>query len=78
MPESRKRPGHQYQKPSDIPASQKTKGRIIWSILLAIFAVVITWFATERIPALIMGGLVGACLGYVIGKSMEQDAKKKD
>jgi hypothetical protein len=78
MPESRKRAGHPYQKPSDIPASQRTKGRIIWAILFAIFALVVTLFATGNTIVLAVAALAGAGLGYIIGKSMEQDASKKE
>jgi len=78
MPQSRKRPGHHYQKPSDIPASQRTKGRIIWAILFAILGVVMTLFATGNVTVLIIVGIVSGGLGYIIGKTMEQDANKKD
>lgn len=78
MPESRKRPGHRYQKPSDIPSSQRTKGRIIWAILFAIFALVIALLATGNTIVLVVAALAGAALGYIIGKTMEQDANKKD
>jgi len=78
MPQSRKRPGHHYQKPSDIPSSQRTKGRIIWAILFAIFGVVMTLFATGNITVLIIAGVAGGGLGYIIGKTMEQDANKKE
>lgn len=79
MPQSRKRHGHPYQKPADIPASQRTKGRIIWAILFTVFGVVITLFATEGdIVALLIGAVIGAATGYVIGKNMERDAGKKE
>ena len=80
MPESRSRPGHHpYQQPSDIPASQRTKGRITWGILLAVFGVLVAYFtAGDSYGALIAGGLVGFVAGYAIGKSMEKDAKKKE
>lgn len=28
---SRNRPGHPFQKPADIPSSQRVKGKIIWA-----------------------------------------------
>jgi hypothetical protein len=75
MPESRKRHGHRYQKPSDIPSSQRTKGRIIWAILFAVFGLVITFFAVgDEYIVLILGAAIGALIGYAIGKNMEQAA----
>lgn len=78
MPQSRNRPGHRYQKPADIPASQRTKGRMVWAVLFSIFGVAMTLFATSKIIVLVIAGIVGAVLGYVIGKTMEQDANRKD
>ena len=75
MPESRKRPGHRYQKPSDIPSGQRTKGRIIWGILFAVFGLVITFFAVgDEYIVLIIRAAIGALIGYAIGKNMEQAA----
>jgi len=77
MPQSRKRPGHRYQKPSDIPSSQRTKGRIIWAILFAVFGLVIAFFAAgDNWIILIIAALVAGLLGYVIGKNMEQSASE--
>lgn len=77
MPESRKRPGHHYQKPADIPAKQRTKGRIVWAILFAVFGMAIAYFASDKnYIALTAGALIGATLGYMVGKNMEADAKK--
>lgn len=78
MPRSRKRTGHRYQKPSDIPSSQRTKGRIIWSILFAVFGLVIAFFASDNnTVALVIGAIVGAAVGYFIGKNMEGAASQK-
>ena len=78
MPQSRKRPGHHpHQQPSAIPARVRTKGRIIWAILFALFGVMVGFFATgDQYIVLILCGLVGAAIGYIIGKNMEQDASK--
>ncbi|MGZ3940378.1 MAG: hypothetical protein ACXVBK_16525, partial [Flavisolibacter sp.] len=76
MPQSRKRPGHKYQKPSDIPASQRTKGRIIWAILFAVFGVVLTFFATDNYIVLVIAAIIAGFLGYSIGKNMEQAASE--
>jgi membrane associated rhomboid family serine protease len=76
MPQSRQRHGHHYQKPADIPASQRVKGRIIWAILFAIFGLGIAFFASgTNWVALLIGALFGAVVGYFAGKSMEQDAR---
>lgn len=76
MPQSRNRAGHQYQKPSSVPARQRVRGRIIWAILFAIFAGLIALFAAgESYVALAIGVIVGGAVGYVVGKKMERDAK---
>lgn len=78
MPQSRKRSGHHYQKPSDIPSSQRIKGRMIWSILFAVFGLVIAFFASGNTKlALVAGAVTGAVIGYFIGKNMEQAASQK-
>ncbi len=76
MPESRQRPGHTYQKPADVPSSQRVKGRVIWAILFAIFGLGIAFFAAgDNWLVLLAGALVAAVIGYFAGKSMEQDAR---
>jgi len=75
MPESRKRKGHPYRKPADIPASQRTKGTTIWALLIAVFAVIIAFFAAGLNYIILAIALIaGAALGYVIGKKMEKEA----
>lgn len=77
MPQSRNRPGHQYQKPADVPASQRVKGRIVWAILIGIFAGLIALFsAGQNWLVVFIAVAVGAVIGFVVGKNMEQDAKK--
>ncbi len=77
MPRSRKRHGHQYHKPSDVPAKQRTKGRMIWAILFGVFGLVIAFFASDQnYIALVIGAIVGSALGYIVGKNMEQEAAK--
>lgn len=75
MPNSRKRPGHHvHHEPAAIPARQRTKGRIIWALLGGVFGFLITLFASsEGYIAPIIGCIVGALLGFVIGKNMEKD-----
>lgn len=78
MPESRNRPGHQFQKKSDIPSKQRTKGRVIWAILFAVFGSLIALFsAGPDFVILSIIAIASAALGYVVGKNMEQDATHK-
>jgi hypothetical protein len=76
MPQSRKRRGHKYQKPSDIPSSQRTKGRIIWAILFAVFGFVLAFFGTDNYIILILAAVVAGLIGYAVGKNMEQAASE--
>ena len=81
MPESRKRSGHHYQKPSDIPAKQRTKGRTTLAILFAVFGILVSLFAggeEKNYVAMVIGAVVGGLIGYFVGKGMEKDASKKD
>lgn len=73
MPESKKRPGHPYQKPADIPASQRVKGKTMWAILFSVFGLLTAYFAAGLnymvlIPATVIAGIIG----YFIGKRMEK------
>ena len=78
MPESRNRHGHSYRKPAAIPAKQRVKGRLIWAILFAVFGVIIAFFSVgENYIVLSLAAVISAILGFVIGKSMEQDAAHK-
>lgn len=72
MPESRKRPGHKYQKPADIPASQRMKGRIICAILFTVFGLLIAYFADNRLFSLAIGAILGGIAGYFLGLKMEK------
>lgn len=77
MPQSRKRSGHQYQKPATIPARQRAKGTVVWAVLFAVFGLMIAFFAAgTNYLALVLGFVAGAALGYLIGKRMEAEAKK--
>ncbi|HEY9363586.1 MAG TPA: glycine zipper domain-containing protein [Chitinophagaceae bacterium] len=78
MPQSRKRKGHPYKKPADIPAKQRVKGRTIWALLLAAFGLIIGFFATDlNYTVMIIGAMAGATIGYFIGKKMEQEMAGK-
>jgi uncharacterized membrane protein YfcA len=73
MPESRKRPGHPYQKPADIPARQRVKGRTMWAILFGVFGLLIAYFAVgANYIVLTAVTLVAGIIGYIIGKKMEK------
>jgi uncharacterized membrane protein YqgA involved in biofilm formation len=73
MPESRNRPGHPFQKPADIPSSQRVKGKIMWALLLAVFGLLISYFAAgSNYIILIVATLSAAIIGYFIGKKMEK------
>ena len=79
MPQSRKRPGHQYQKPSSIPSSQRTKGWVVWMVLIGLFGLLIGFVAGNgNLLLVLLGGVIGAAVGYFLGKKMEADAKKKE
>jgi hypothetical protein len=77
MPQSRNRPGHPHHKQAAIPSRQRVKGRVIWAILFAVFALLIAYFAAgENYLVLFLGAVVGAAVGYVVGKNMEKDARE--
>ena len=76
MPESRKRPGHTYQKPADIPAKQRVKGTVMWAILFTVFGIIIAYFAVGLdYKILALAGFLSGVIGYFIGRSMERRAK---
>lgn len=59
-----------------MPASQRVKGRLIWTILFAVFGFALVYFASEGSwPFLLIGTLAGGLIGYFAGRSMEEDAK---
>ena len=73
MPESKKRPGHPYQKPAEIPARQRVKGKIMWAILFGVFGLLIAYFAAGvNYIVLIVATLVAGIIGFIIGKKMEK------
>ena len=77
MPQSRKRKGHPFKKISDIPASQRTKGRTVWAILLGVFSVLIALFSAGlNYPVIAIALVAGCFIGYFIGKSMEQQSNR--
>jgi predicted phage tail protein len=80
MPESRKRPGHHHPQhhTTSVPTQPRSKGRIIWAILLGVFGLLIAFFAAgANYIALAAGALIGGLIGYAIGKSMEKEARKE-
>lgn len=77
MPQSRKRHGHHYQKPAVVPARQRTRGKIVWSILFAVFGMVIAFFASDQnIAALVIGAIIGGTLGYFVGNSLDHESAR--
>lgn len=76
MAQSRKRHGHTYHKPANIPAKQRTKGRVIFALLFGAFGFIISLFAFNSYVGMLAGILVGALIGYFVGKQMEQEAKE--
>lgn len=78
MPESRKRIDHPFQKPADVPASQRTSGHLLWAILFAVFAALIIFFAVgNNWIVMVIGAAAGALAGWLIGRKMEKDARSK-
>ena len=76
MPESRKRSGHPYRKPSDISARQRTSGRVVWAILIAVFALILIYFNTTSLVLISTVTAAGGIVGYFIGKKLEAEARK--
>jgi Flp pilus assembly protein TadB len=76
MPESRKRKGHPFKRTSDIPASQRTKGRTFWALLIGVFSLLIALFSVGLNYVVLAIALVAGCfIGYLVGKKMETEAK---
>lgn len=75
MPQSRKRPGHPFQKRSDIPGKQRTSATTVLTILFGVFGAIIGFFAGADYVTLGIFALIGGVVGYFIGKAMVRDAK---
>lgn len=74
MAENKKRHGHPYRKPADIPANERVKGKTFWAILLAVFGLLIAWLAAgKNYPVLIISTAGAAVLGWLIGMRMEKE-----
>ena len=41
MAHNKKRKGHPFRKPPDIPANERVKGKTFWAILFAVFGLII-------------------------------------
>jgi uncharacterized membrane protein len=77
MAQKRKHHHHSTPKHIDIPIRQRTKGRIIWAILFAVFGLVLAFFAVgENWIVLVIAAIVAGLIGYAIGKNMEQAASE--
>jgi uncharacterized membrane protein YfcA len=75
MPQSRKRAGHRYQKPSDIPAKQRTKASTILALFFAVFTGIVSYFSDAGYITILFFTLAGALIGFFVGKAMVRDAK---
>lgn len=59
---------------TDIPKSQRVKGRVIWAILFAVFAFLLFYFGFgNNYVTLTLVTIAGAAAGYFIGMRMEKD-----
>ena len=77
MAQKRKHHHHATPKHIDIPPRQRTKGRIIWAILFAVFGVIIAFFAAGNSwIALMIAAVICGSIGYAVGKNMEQAASE--
>lgn len=77
MAQKRKHHHHATPKHIDIPPRQRTKGRIIWAILFAVFGLVLAFFAAgDNWMVLVIAAIVAGLIGYAIGKNMEQAASE--
>jgi uncharacterized membrane protein YfcA len=73
MPENKKRPGHPYRKPADIPAKERVKGKTFWAILFAVFGLLIGILAAgANYLVLAIATIAGGIIGFIIGKKMEE------
>lgn len=72
MARSRKRKKHHpHQAGAGISRKQKKTSRFVWPVLMAVFAVVMGFFATgANVVVLIICAVGGALIGYMIGRSM--------
>lgn len=77
MPESRNRAGHKYQKPADIPSSQRTSGHLLWALLFAVFGALMLFFAVGGWVAVAIGAAIGGIVGWWLGRKMEKEARNK-
>ena len=75
MPESRKRAGHPYQKPADIPAKQRVKGTVMWAMLFTVFGILVAYLAGSDYKIMAIAGFASGIIGYFIGRSMERRVK---
>lgn len=78
MPRSRNRPGHPHHKEAAVPAKQRVNGRTVWAILFGVFGLLIALMAAgANYVVLFVAAIIGAAIGYFIGKKMEEEAGKK-
>jgi hypothetical protein len=74
MPQSKKRKGHPYRKPADIPANERVKGKVFWAILFAVFGLLIGLLAGGgNYLIIVVATIAGGLIGFLIGKKMETE-----
>ena len=77
MAQKRKHHHHATPKHTNIPARQRTKGRIIWAILFAVFGMILALFAAgDNWIVLAVAAIISGLIGYVVGRNMEQAASE--
>ena len=75
MAQTRKKHPQPPRKSNVISEKQKQKGRTIWVVLFGIFGLAIAYFASDgNLYAMIIGLIVGATIGYFVGKNLEEKA----
>jgi hypothetical protein len=77
MAANKRKQGRQQQgQKAIVPASQRTTGHLIWSLLLGVFGLLIAFSAAGgNWVALILGAATGAGVGYALGRKMERESK---
>ena len=68
---------HQPQHPRPFSSKQKRKAAPVFAIFLGLFGSGIGYFAAGSILALIIGGMIGSAVGYLIGHNLDKMAIKK-
>ena len=83
MPQTRHRhKGHpHHQPPTHLPARapKKKNAKVILAIFIGLLGIAISFFAgASDATGYVIGGLIGAAVGFLIGRGMDAAAEKKD